>query len=156
MKVIQGGPRIAFLLFFLSHIPITLLIDGQGLLSSWYPQLLRDVVQWYSQCFGDVLMSHAPSMDTAWFSSIILVELLFQLPFFFVASWMLWEHPGDGGSKIQHLQSCAAADNYPDWFRTASLIYGSHVTTTLVPILGTFVTSPEMSLGQKVATISST
>jgi hypothetical protein len=80
----------------------------------------------------------------AWFSSIVTIELLFQLPFFFIAVLMLWQYPSDKNS----------AETYPRWFQKACLVYGSHVATTLVPIIGTFLTSPEMTRVQKVVTLS--
>eukprot|EP00536_Pseudo-nitzschia_multiseries_P008302 jgi/Psemu1/197729/e_gw1.209.55.1 len=132
MKVIEGSTRIAFLCFFLSHIPITLFVDSQGLFGPYYPRILTDVVAWYCDLFGDVVMKHAPSVDYAWFSSLIVCEILFQLPFFVV---------------IANKLMVAAA-----WFRIACIIYGSHVSTTLVPILATFVASREMTVVQKCAT----
>lgn len=141
MRVFDGGLRIAFLCFFASHIPITICIDGQAALSKFYPQFLRDFVAWYCDLFGDVLMR---GPYEAWFSSIVTIELLFQLPFFFIAVLMLWQYPSDKNS----------AETYPRWFQKACLVYGSHVATTLVPIIGTFLTSPEMTRVQKVVTLS--
>jgi hypothetical protein len=152
MKVIEGPARIAFLGYFLSHIPITLFIDSQGLFGPYYPKLLTDVVAWYCDLFGDVLMKNAPSTDYAWFSSLICFEILFQMPFFFVAIKFLMkggsENPSDrsGSQKQQH---------YPEWFRMASIVYGTHVSTTLVPIIGAFATSREMTIEQKCVTIAS-
>lgn len=167
MKVIEGGPRTAFLIFFISHIPITILIDGQGALSRWYPKMLTDVVSWYSHCFGDVLMKRSPSMETVWFSSVICCELIFQLPFFFVATRLLLKYPrrtssssvmttAKSNQQSSRVSSSSNEEQYPVWFRTASLIYGSHVSTTLVPILATFLTCNDMTTLQKVMTISST
>ncbi len=52
MLTLQGNTRIAFLFFFLSHIPITLLVDGQAFFRrSFYPQALQDVVDWYAVTF---------------------------------------------------------------------------------------------------------
>ena len=165
MKVIQGSLRSAFLIFFISHIPITVLIDGQGVLAPMYPQPLKDVVSWYTSCFGDVLIKRAPSMETVWFSSVICCELLFQLPFFFLATRILWKYPirrsslsvaNASPSPSSKFQSLSDNESYPTWFRTMCLMYGSHVATTLVPILATFVMSEDMSTIQKVMTISST
>jgi uncharacterized membrane protein YhdT len=146
MKVIQGRFRTAFLIFFISHIPITILIDSQGALSPFFPQLLVNVVAWYSDVFGDVLMRRAPSSDIVWFSSLIYCELIFQLPFFFVATNMLISYPSNATSQTPM--------HYPGWFKTACLIYGSHVSTTLVPILATFITSEDMSTIQKSMTLA--
>ena len=147
MKVIQGSSRIAFLLFFVSHIPITILIDGQGAFRSYYPQLLIDVVSWYCDLFGDVLMKDSSNKNEndndslVWFSSMICCEILFQLPFFIVAVNMIMMTTHSSAS------SCKKVDDvYPEWFRMSCIIYGSHVSTTLVPIISTFVLSPEMSV----------
>jgi hypothetical protein len=52
MPTLEGATRTAFLLFFLSHIPITLVIDGQAFFPRhYYPQVLRDVVDWYAVTF---------------------------------------------------------------------------------------------------------
>jgi EXPERA (EXPanded EBP superfamily) len=130
MKVLSGTTKTAFLFYFASHVPITILIDGQGAFSTLYPQLLRDLVQWYCTVFGDVLMRYPSPI---WFQSVILAEVFFQLPFFFVALGVLWPEieKNDG--------------HYPRWFQTLCIIYGAHVSTTLVPILGTFCTSSEMT-----------
>ena len=154
MKLIQGSSRIAFLLFFVSHIPITILFDGQGAFRSYYPQLLIDVVSWYCALFGDVLMKDNSSNNKndndslVWFSSMICCEILFQLPFFIVAVKMMMR-------TTTHSSASSASDCYPEWFRMSCILYGSHVSTTLVPIISTFVLSQEMSILQKYATITS-
>jgi EXPERA (EXPanded EBP superfamily) len=165
MEIICGRLRMAFLIFFISHIPITVMIDGQGLLSKLYPQILVNVVRWYSRHFGDVLMGQAPSAETVWFSSVICCELLFQLPFFFVATWILWTYPSRPemislsntvpSHQASRIVSTPEKGNYPSWFRTACLVYGSHVCTTLVPIMATFAMNEDMSIGQKAMTMSS-
>jgi hypothetical protein len=49
---IQGATRTAFIVFFTSHIPITVLVDGQAFLPrDWYPQSLIDIVDWYTSTF---------------------------------------------------------------------------------------------------------
>eukprot|EP00579_Thalassiosira_antarctica_P032036 CAMPEP_0201993108 /NCGR_PEP_ID=MMETSP0905-20130828/1447_1 /ASSEMBLY_ACC=CAM_ASM_000554 /TAXON_ID=420261 /ORGANISM="Thalassiosira antarctica, Strain CCMP982" /LENGTH=84 /DNA_ID=CAMNT_0048547893 /DNA_START=46 /DNA_END=296 /DNA_ORIENTATION=+ len=83
MPTLQGHTRTAFLCFFISHIPITFLIDGQAFFPRhYYPQVLRDVGDWYAITFKDKLMTHPPQ---PWFSSLVSLEVLFQLPFFLVA-----------------------------------------------------------------------
>jgi hypothetical protein len=160
MIAIQGGWRTAFLIFFISHIPITILIDGQAVFSPLYPRFLVDVVASYADCFGDVLMGKAPSLELIWFSAVVGCEIICQLPFFFVATKMLLSYPK---SKTIHRKpnptstSYANYDDsntYPAWFRTACLIYGSHVTTTLVPIMATIIASTETSISQKCTTLA--
>jgi uncharacterized membrane protein YhdT len=142
MKVFEGSLRTAFLCFFASHIPITLLIDGQAVLAPFYPQILRDFVLWYCDLFGDVLM-RGPNYES-WFSSVVLFELLFQLPFFFVSVSIIRRYPEN------HKKT---TEQYPKWFQKSCLVYGSHVATTLIPIIGTFVSSSDMTAQQKVITI---
>jgi hypothetical protein len=151
MKVIEGSTRMAFLGYFLSHIPITLVVDSQGLFGSYYPTVLTDVVKWYCGMFGDILMKNASSTDYAWFSSLICCEILFQLPFFFVAiKFLLAGRRREKNAKIRKQRQ-----HYPEWFRMTCIVYGTHVSTTLVPIIGTFLTSREMTIQQKGATIAS-
>jgi hypothetical protein len=136
MQALTGGTRLAFLFFFWSHIPITLLVDGQAAIPEFlYPQYFLDLVDWYAATFGDPLMTRP---FEPWFTGIVTAEVFLQLPFFFVAVRML---------ATNHVE-------YPDWFRTACLIYGSHVSTTLLPILYVFATHPEPSLLQRTATIA--
>jgi hypothetical protein len=160
MKLIQGSSRIAFLIFFVSHIPITILLDGQGAFRSYYPQFLIDVISWYCDIFGDVLMkdNENDNDNFVWFSSMICCEILFQLPFFIVAVKMIMmtTHSSALASSASASSSFKKADDfYPEWFRMICIIYGSHVSTTLVPIISTFVMSQEMSIRQKYATITS-
>ena len=166
MRAFQGGLRTAFLIFFISHIPITLFIDGQGALRNWYPTMLQDLVTWYAKIFGDVLMGNSPSKDLIWFSSVICCELLFQLPFFFVATKVLISYPthnmksssnninNEDDSNTDNNNNNTLNESYPNWFRVLCLIYGSHVSTTLMPILSTFIMSSDMSTIQKSMTIS--
>ncbi|CAJ1939051.1 unnamed protein product [Cylindrotheca closterium] len=140
MRAFTGRLRIAFLAFFISHIPITISIDAQAALPL-YPQALRDLVAWYCSVSGDVLMMEPH--NKVWFSSIVLGEVMLQLPFFFVAVHMMYKH-GD----------VAKSARYPRWFQKACLVYGSHVATTLIPINGTLLVSSEMSPIQKMVTIT--
>jgi hypothetical protein len=132
MKVLVGAPKTAFLIFFASHIPFTMFMDSQALLSSHFPQLFRDFTSWYCDLFGDVLMRF-PSPP--WFQALVLGEIVIQLPFFFLACYMLTQYNPE-------------AKRYPRWFQTACIVYGSHVSTTLVPILPTFWTSTSMTSAQ--------
>ena len=45
--------RAVLLVFFATHIPITLLIDAQAALpASWFPTAVRDLVDWYASPEG--------------------------------------------------------------------------------------------------------
>lgn len=133
MSALTGATRTAFIGFFASHIPITLLVDGQAFIPrSLYPTAITDVLEWYTTTFADNLMK--PPQYDIWFSSIVACEILFQLPFFAYALYALLDPnrvSGRGG------------------FRSACLIYGSHTATTLVPILATIATDPETDFMQR-------
>ena len=119
MKALEGGTRIAFLAFFASHIVFTLCIDLQAIGKPWYPKILQNLVTEYARICYDPHMSEPFEL---WFQSIVVFEMLFQLPFFFVAV---------------HMFSNASLRHYPRWFQMTCIIYGSHTATTLVPILPT-------------------
>ena len=61
--------------------------------------------------------NHDPLMaaQPVWFKSMILFELLFQLPFFFVGFYAFYKQ-------------C-------NWIRIPGIAYGVHTATTLIPIL---------------------
>ncbi|NWI12953.1 SGMR2 protein, partial [Crypturellus soui] len=102
-----------FALYFLSHIPITVLIDLQPLLpGGLYPESLTELLQWYAVTFRDPMMLQPPE----WFKSFIFCEAFLQLPFFPIAAYAFLK----GGCK---------------WIRTPAIIYSSHVATTLLAIL---------------------
>ncbi|KAM6296476.1 sigma intracellular receptor 2 [Aegotheles albertisi] len=102
-----------FALYFLSHVPITVLLDLQPLLPArLHPQALTEVLQWYVTTFRDPLMLRPPE----WFQAFMYCEALLQLPFFPVAAYAFFK----GGCK---------------WIRTPAIIYSTHVATTLFAIL---------------------
>lgn len=67
-----------FLLFFIIHVPITWLIDAQGVIipREVYPEFLQNLTLWYIKSFDDVLMANPP----IWFQSFVFFELIFQFP----------------------------------------------------------------------------
>jgi hypothetical protein len=52
--------RWIFLVYFITHIPITIFIDLQGAFGQFYPAFLRNLVLWYVREFGDFLMGSSP------------------------------------------------------------------------------------------------
>ena len=133
MEAFKGTTRIAFLVFFASHIPITILFDGQCVTpESRLPQFLLDLTQFEIDTFKDPLIRDARQL--LWFKSVVACEVLLQLPYFFVACSYL-------------LQSQRTV--YPDAFRVASIAYGAHTATTLVPILATLATNPDATLPER-------
>ncbi|NXG34805.1 SGMR2 protein, partial [Dromaius novaehollandiae] len=103
-----------FAVYFLSHIPITLMIDLQALLpgAGIYPESLTELLQWYAVTFRDPMMIQPPE----WFKSFVFCEAFLQMPFFPIAAYAFLK----GGCK---------------WIRTPAIIYSSHVATTLLPII---------------------
>eukprot|EP01087_Luapelamoeba_hula_P005087 TRINITY_DN15176_c0_g1_i1.p1 TRINITY_DN15176_c0_g1~~TRINITY_DN15176_c0_g1_i1.p1 ORF type:complete len:208 (+),score=16.71 TRINITY_DN15176_c0_g1_i1:75-698(+) len=108
------GWYILFLVYFVVHIPTTILIDAQCLLvGPHYPQPLQDVMSWYLNEWGDPFMASATS--PVWFKALVTGECLLQLPFFFVATY--------------------AFINKRNWIRIPGIMYCAHVMTTMLPIL---------------------
>eukprot|EP00798_Chlamydomonas_sp_ICE-L_P018166 gene18166-24598_t len=105
-------------IYFATHIPITLLIDSQSIIpSDFYPSWAQDALEWHIKVNGD----HLVSSNFPWFQALAACELLFQFPFFFVAAYAF---------------ACEKR-----WIRIPALIYGVHVATTMIPILGDFMMS---------------
>lgn len=103
--------RTVFIGYFVTHIPITLCIDMQILFGNYYPTTLQSLYKWYYTFFNDQLLRYPP----VWLKSFIYAEIALQLPFFFVASYGLIYKK--------------------NWIRIPSILYGSHVATTVLPIL---------------------
>eukprot|EP00899_Mesostigma_viride_P002021 jgi/Mesvir1/1181/Mv17677-RA.1 len=118
-------------LFFFIHIPITILVDAQIVLpKSWYPQILLDLSAWYTRTHLDHLVEKPP----LWFTCLCWCELLVQFPFFFVGATMHWKGSGS-------------------WYRLPAIVYGAHVSTTMVPILAEFALAGTLSLVQRATLI---
>lgn len=84
MNAIKGIPRIIFVAFFASHILATLCIDVQAIVpTALVPQALANLLHWYAAGLNDPLMSQP--QDLPWFQSLVCMEMIFQLPFFFWA-----------------------------------------------------------------------
>ncbi|XP_061460864.1 sigma intracellular receptor 2 [Rhineura floridana] len=102
-----------FAFYFLTHIPVTVLLDMQLLLGPlFYPPSLTEFRTWYVTKFKDPIMLEPPS----WFTPFMFCEAFLQLPFFPVAAYAFWK----GNCK---------------WIRIPAIIYATHVITTLLPIL---------------------
>ena len=103
-----------FLIFFASHIPISMLMDAQAILpEERVPEVLKVGLKGWTEVSGDALMRNPP----VWFKALVAGELLLQLPFFGVAVYAF-------------MRKC-------DWIRMPAIIYATHTCTTLIPILGT-------------------
>ncbi|KAJ2689442.1 Transmembrane protein 97 [Coemansia spiralis] len=109
---------IVYFIFFVSHIPITLLIDSQPILPvEWIPKPLLALTSFQTDVLGDPFMIVGPRArpDMTWFRSLLACELVLQMPFFFYAAWALWTNCPRRHAPL--------------------LIYGVHVATTMLPIL---------------------
>ena len=101
------------LFYFLIHIPITLLLDAQVVLPpSLFPQFFVDAMNGYAATCEDRMVSGRPT----WFWSMTFVETFVQLPYFFLSAY--------------------AFVMRRNWIRVPTIIYGAHVATTLIPIMG--------------------
>lgn len=108
---------ILFLVYFITHIPITLCIDLQGLsptiidLKQYIPHALVEAKNQHAALFGDDLLAHPP----LWFATAILLEIVLQIPYFLFAAHAFYH-----GKQ---------------WIRIPTVIYASHVSTTVAMIL---------------------
>ena len=118
--------RAVFLIYFLTHIPITICVDMQIILGQYYPAPLQQLFAWYLNTYNDQLCLSKP----VWLQSFIYAELFFQLPFFFVASYGLIFKK--------------------NWIRIPSIVYGAHVATTVWAILAEFAFLKSVSPEQKL------
>lgn len=74
--------------YFLSHIPITLLLDLQAIYPpNWVPQPLLDITTRYIDILNDPLMNPIKNVHMYWFKSFVFCEAFLQLPFFFIAAY---------------------------------------------------------------------
>ena len=131
MQGFQGTTRTVIYGFCLSHIFATLLIDGQGVFPV-VPEPLPKVLAFYCTTLEDPLMSTMP----LWFRSLLWVEMIFELPFFFCA--------------LHYLSQPV----YPAWFQGYCIAYGAATATTLVPILAALVHADHSSLAVKALNVS--
>ena len=105
--------------YFLIHIPISLMVDFQAILSAeYFHSSLRWLVNdWYWENFQDFLMKDPP----IWFKSLVWVELIVQMPFFIYAVLAL----------LNRWRS----------FRWAAFAYSIHLLTVMIPILSEVIFS---------------
>ena len=136
MMSLTGKTRYAFIAFFASHIPATLIIDTQAAFPGFHPQIFRDLLSWYNELFNDSLMT--PPYDT-WFQAIVFGEFIFQLPFFFYALYGLYDPSKVNGKGL---------------YRSLCTVYGAHTSTTLIPILACHAMNEGATLMQKIGVIS--
>lgn len=121
-----------YLCYFLTHVPVTVLIDAQAALPrALFPRFAIALYDWHVETHQDVLLANPP----VWFRSFIICELLFQLPLFLYA--------------IRVLYGCVDLAVLPPLAQRLFVAYGAHVATTLVPILSTIYTSSLLTSHQR-------
>jgi len=135
---------LVYVIFFLSHIPASLLIDLQTIYpAKLVPTAIQKLPEWYFQTSNDILigsmMGYLGNNDhLIWFKSFLFLEITFQVPVFFLGIYGLWR-----GSRAIYI---------------LLLIYAASTTTTTLPclavILTTPITSPQTIL-QGIASVTS-
>ncbi|KAF9089111.1 hypothetical protein BGX29_009761 [Mortierella sp. GBA35] len=121
----------AMVVYFVSHIPATTLMDLVPLYPSHIAPFIQPLLRlqdFYLETFKDPLMG---DMSQIWFKTFLHMEGLFQLPFFFYAAWSLYHN-----KKSIALWIC---------------IYSAHVITTVVPVLTTLNFSKDDQLPFEVS-----
>ena len=121
MLYLKGWVHTSFILFFTSHIPITFIIDGQVIFPYTLP-IFKQLRLWYTSTYKDTLMTEPYDL---FLKSFVCCEVLFQVPFFIYAAWTLLKKKNSAR------------------FRLLTLVYGSHTTTTLIPILSSILCEDE-------------
>jgi hypothetical protein len=119
---------LVYVVFFLSHIPASFLLDLQSIYPSHFvPAILKKAPELYFQMSNDPLiggiMGYLGNKDhLVWFKSFLLLELVFQVPVFFLGIRGLWK-----GSRSIYI---------------LLLIYAASTTTTTLPCLAVLLTTP--------------
>ncbi|KAH9053113.1 transmembrane protein 6/97 [Lactarius vividus] len=86
-----------YFIFFVVHIPATLLIDFQAVWPKHLtPESLQLLPPWYVGMSGDFLVGGSMGIlgngtGLAWFKSFLYLEALFQLPVFVIGAYGLWK-----------------------------------------------------------------
>ncbi|CAE6474849.1 unnamed protein product [Rhizoctonia solani] len=132
-----------YLAYFAIHIPPTVLMDLQAVLPrDLFPSVLQQLPQFYLNMSGDPLIAgamglHGVTTQFTWFYTFLVIEELFQLPLFILGIYLLRQN-----------------SPYTPILLT---VYGSHVTTTMAPVLATLLATPRAIPGvvQKVNDFSS-
>jgi hypothetical protein len=135
---------LVYFIFFLIHIPSTLLVDCQTIWpKGLFPKFLQDIPFWYVGMSGDPLVGRVMGIlgdgsDLAWFNSFLYLEALFQLPVFVLGANGLWRD----SRGIYGLLA----------------LYGASTATTTLACIAMIIDVPTTSaatLAQKVISITS-
>ncbi|TNY18090.1 transmembrane protein 6/97 [Rhodotorula diobovata] len=149
--------------FLAVHIPATLLVDIQALFFAEHisPTWLRQIFVFAAK--EDPLLTNATSPLFAWFQSFILLEVIFQLPVFFLGVRGLWKRDPSiypllalyGASSATTTFACIATVLHTPGLSSAQLtkLLASYVPFMLVPLCiavdyGTRLTRVMRALGE--------
>jgi len=138
-----------YFVFFLIHIPATVLLDSQAICPKFLvPKILRDASEWYIAFSGDSLVNGAfnGGPEYNWFRAFLYLETFFQLPIFFLAGRALYAGPPKSQSYYPILLAYSASsctttfgclavlwtDTGPTQFQMLVLL-GSYIPFFLVP-----------------------
>ena len=128
--MISNLSRLVYIIYFVTHIPITICVDMQGLFPHIYPAKLTNMFSWYISTYNDPLMASPP----VWLRTFLILEAFVQLPFFFWAAYCL----------CQRLNV----------IRIPMVAYGAHVATTVAPILMEFIMDADLTKNEKATLVS--
>lgn len=121
------------LIYFATHIPVTLLLDAQAVLPARFTlPAARSLLSTYAKATGDPFMSRSSftAQHMSWFRSLVWCELLFQLPVFFALTYGY----ARGVTAVKR------------WVHVLTLVYGVHVVTTVWPVLWVLAVDPGVHL----------
>ncbi|KAF8347806.1 hypothetical protein F5887DRAFT_667049 [Amanita rubescens] len=132
--------------FFLIHVPATLLLDVQHLYpTELVPPFMRALLQSYLQMSNDPLVGgvsgYFTGMNTEqflWFKSFTVLEVVFQLPVFFLGMRGLYK------------------DNRAIYILI--LLYGASTATTTLPCVAVLFQTPEttaLTIAKDIASVTS-
>ncbi|KAF8630459.1 hypothetical protein AX15_002908 [Amanita polypyramis BW_CC] len=130
--------------FFLIHIPATLLLDIQHLYPVWLvPPFIQALPRYYLQMSNDPLVGGVSGFlginteHLIWFKCFIALEVLFQLPVFFLGARGLYTN----SRSIYVLL----------------LAYGASTATTTLPCVAAILQTPETTaatIAQKIVSVT--
>ncbi len=93
--------------FFLLHLIASLLVDGQAFYPpTLVPSALKQILADYIKDTNDPLISNVGTPRFAWFTMMVALEMLIQVPAFFVGITGLWK----GAEAATHLDDCMQSD----------------------------------------------
>ncbi|KAH9951157.1 transmembrane protein 6/97 [Amylocystis lapponica] len=130
-----------YFLFFMMHLPATLLVDLQALYPAWMvPNIMKIIPVFYFTLSKDPLIGGAMGFlgktdAYVWFKTFLTLEAFFQIPVFILGMRGLWRN----SRSIYVLL----------------LIYAASTTTTTLPCLTVVWTTPLTSAETRAAMVHS-